>query len=162
MYCLSALWCEASPDTRAFLDAVSSLKRLRGNCQTEVHPVGDGEEVSNHPSRKSNLLNLVATHKYSSHFKPSISLLFHKRFGIFSCLCCMISCIGLLLFSAIFYYYLSLFYMPSFHLSLPFRLLVSIVMEEVIPYFKQQVFPRIIMHHSRRRKAWITVSEKDK
>ncbi|KAI4833002.1 hypothetical protein KUCAC02_015936 [Chaenocephalus aceratus] len=39
-----ALWCEASPDTRAFLDAVSSLKRLRGNCQTEVHPVGDGEE----------------------------------------------------------------------------------------------------------------------
>ncbi|KAI9533975.1 hypothetical protein NQZ68_018343 [Dissostichus eleginoides] len=30
------LWCEASPDTMAFLDAVSSLKRLRGNCQTEI------------------------------------------------------------------------------------------------------------------------------
>ncbi|KAJ4921758.1 hypothetical protein JOQ06_016468 [Pogonophryne albipinna] len=40
-----ALWCEASPDTMAFLDAVLSLKRLRGNCQTEVHPVGDGEEI---------------------------------------------------------------------------------------------------------------------
>ncbi|XP_078124733.1 protein Niban 1-like [Sander vitreus] len=41
----SALWCEDSPESRAFLDAVSSLKKLRGNCQTEVYPVGDWEEV---------------------------------------------------------------------------------------------------------------------
>ncbi|KAK5866246.1 hypothetical protein PBY51_020452 [Eleginops maclovinus] len=35
----SPVWCEVSPDTRAFLDAVSSVKRLRGNCQTELLPV---------------------------------------------------------------------------------------------------------------------------
>ncbi|TDH15985.1 hypothetical protein EPR50_G00014640 [Perca flavescens] len=65
----SALWCEDSPESRTFLDAVFSLKKLRGNCQTEV--------------------------------------------------------------------------------------LVSMVMEEVMSYLKQQVFPRIIAHHSRRRTAWL-------
>ncbi|XP_031145055.1 protein Niban 1-like isoform X2 [Sander lucioperca] len=74
----SALWCEDSPESRAFLDAVSSLKKLRGNCQTEVYPVGDWEEV-----------------------------------------------------------------------------LVSMVMEDVMSYLKEKVFPRIIAHHSRRRTAWI-------
>ncbi|XP_044045960.1 protein Niban 1-like isoform X2 [Siniperca chuatsi] len=78
MCCLLALWCEDSPESRAFLDAVSSLKKLRGNCQTEVYPMGSGEEV-----------------------------------------------------------------------------LVSMVMEEVMPYLKEQVFPRIIIRHSRKRKAWI-------
>ncbi|XP_039663084.1 protein Niban 2-like isoform X2 [Perca fluviatilis] len=76
----SALWCEDSPESRAFLDAVSSLKKLRGNCQTEVYPVGDWEEV-----------------------------------------------------------------------------LVSMVMEEVMSYLKEQVFPRIIAHRSRRRTAWLRV-----
>ncbi|XP_031145057.1 protein Niban 2-like isoform X5 [Sander lucioperca] len=76
----SALWCEDSPESRAFLDAVSSLKKLRGNCQTEVYPVGDWEEV-----------------------------------------------------------------------------LVSMVMEDVMSYLKEKVFPRIIAHHSRRRTAWIKV-----
>ena len=47
-WCLLALWCEDSPESRAFLDAVSSLKRLRENCQTEVHLMGNEEEVSNH------------------------------------------------------------------------------------------------------------------
>ncbi|XP_059186862.1 protein Niban 1-like [Centropristis striata] len=67
-----------SPESRAFLDAVSSLKRLRGNCKTEVHPVGDVEEV-----------------------------------------------------------------------------LVSMVIEEVISSLKEQIFPRMIVHHSRRKTAWI-------
>ncbi|XP_076583680.1 protein Niban 1-like [Chaetodon auriga] len=74
----SALWCEDSPESRAFLAAVSSLKKLRGSCQTEVQPVGNEEEV-----------------------------------------------------------------------------LVSMVMEEVMSYLKEQVFARIIVHRRRKRNAWI-------
>nr|XP_046263473.1 protein Niban 1-like isoform X2 [Scatophagus argus] len=74
----SALWYEDSPDSRAFLDAVSSLKKIRGNCRTEVHLMGSEEEV-----------------------------------------------------------------------------LVSLVMEEMMFYLKEQIFPRIIVHHSKKRKAWI-------
>ncbi|XP_050926722.1 protein Niban 1 isoform X2 [Lates calcarifer] len=65
----SALWCEDSPESRAFLDAVSFLKRLRESCQTEV--------------------------------------------------------------------------------------LMSILMEEVMSYLKEHVFPRIIVHHRRKKQAWI-------
>ncbi|XP_071360756.1 protein Niban 1-like [Trachinotus anak] len=74
----AALWCEDSPESRAFLDAVSSLKKLRENCQMEVHPMGNEEEV-----------------------------------------------------------------------------LVSMLMEELMPYLKVQVFPRIIVQHSRKTQAWI-------
>lgn len=35
-----------SPESRAFLEAVSTLKRLRGNGQGMVHPMGNEEEVS--------------------------------------------------------------------------------------------------------------------
>ncbi|XP_022611517.1 protein Niban-like [Seriola dumerili] len=74
----SALWCEDSPESRAFFDAVSSLKKLRENCQTDVHPIGNEEEV-----------------------------------------------------------------------------LVSMLMEELMSYLREQVFPRIIVHHSSRKQAWI-------
>ncbi|XP_050926723.1 protein Niban 1 isoform X3 [Lates calcarifer] len=74
----SALWCEDSPESRAFLDAVSFLKRLRESCQTEVHPMGNEIEV-----------------------------------------------------------------------------LMSILMEEVMSYLKEHVFPRIIVHHRRKKQAWI-------
>ncbi|XP_040892017.1 protein Niban 1-like isoform X2 [Toxotes jaculatrix] len=74
----SALWCENSPESKAFLDAVSSLKKFRENCQTEVHPMGNEEEV-----------------------------------------------------------------------------LVSMLMEEVMSYLKNKVFPRFIGHHSRRKQAWM-------
>ncbi|XP_026159610.1 uncharacterized protein LOC113128472 isoform X2 [Mastacembelus armatus] len=73
------LWCENSPGSRAFLDAVTSLMKLRGKCQTDINPMGSEEEV-----------------------------------------------------------------------------LVSVLMEEVMSYLKEQVFPRIIVHHSRRKQAWIT------
>ncbi|XP_051241069.1 protein Niban 1-like [Dicentrarchus labrax] len=74
----SALWCEDTPESRAFLDAVSSLRKLRRHCQTELQPMGDEEEV-----------------------------------------------------------------------------LVGMVMEEVMPYLKKQIFHRIVVNHNRRRKAWI-------
>ncbi|XP_037830770.1 protein Niban 1 isoform X2 [Kryptolebias marmoratus] len=74
----SVLWRDESPEAKAFLDAVSSLKKLRGKCHSEAHSVGDEEEV-----------------------------------------------------------------------------LIGIVMEEMIPYLKEEVFPRITAHRSRRRKAWI-------
>lgn len=58
---------------------------------------------------------------------------------------------------------LPLVYLQSFiFLFLLLQVLVSMVMEEVMSYFKEKVFPRIIVHHRRRRKAWIRVSEKDK
>ena len=42
MYWLLSLWCEDSPESRAFLDAVSSLKKLlRVSCQTKAHWMGD-------------------------------------------------------------------------------------------------------------------------
>ncbi|CAK6968382.1 protein Niban 1-like isoform X1 [Scomber scombrus] len=67
-----------SPESRAFLDAVWTLKRLRGNSQAMVHLISNEEEV-----------------------------------------------------------------------------LVSIVMEEVMSYLKEEVYQRIIVHHSRRKQAWI-------
>lgn len=90
MYCLLALWCEDSPESRACLDAVSSLKKLRGNCQTEVHPMGDREEVSNHQTR-CHPQNLFVSHKssfslLSLHFKLcyflSSTRSSDKRFGL--------------------------------------------------------------------------------
>lgn len=40
-----ALWCEDSPESRAFFDAVFTLKKLRGKCQAHVYPMGSEEEV---------------------------------------------------------------------------------------------------------------------
>ncbi|KAM4603308.1 protein Niban 1-like [Polymixia lowei] len=74
----SALWCEASLESQAFLDAVSSLKKLRGGYQRGVLPMGNEEEV-----------------------------------------------------------------------------LASMLMEEVMSYLREQVFPRICGLHSRTTQAWI-------
>ncbi|XP_047435065.1 protein Niban 2-like [Mugil cephalus] len=74
----SALWCKDSPESRAFLEAVSSLKKLRKNNKSEVPPVGNEEEV-----------------------------------------------------------------------------VISIVMEEIVYYLKEQVFPRITACRNKQRKTWI-------
>lgn len=51
-WCGSALWCENSPGSKAFLDAVLALEKLGGRFQTEAYPVSCEEEVSSYQKRR--------------------------------------------------------------------------------------------------------------